>query len=92
MGIRDKKTGAEREATEFSEQTGYRPSVNQRRHEPLPASRHDERRQDGVLRNEEHAGDHTQAVPRGAPGAATTVSRTIVSLGEKGKAAVTSHV
>jgi len=63
MGIRDKKTGAEREATEFSEQTGYRPSVNQRRHEPLPASRHDERRQDGVLRNEEHAGDHTQAVP-----------------------------
>jgi hypothetical protein len=63
MGTRDEKTGAEREATEFSEETGYTPSVNQQRHEPMPASRHDERRQDAVQRNEEHAGDHTQAVP-----------------------------
>jgi hypothetical protein len=63
MGTRDEKTGTEREATEFSKETGYRPSVNQRRHEPMPASRHDERRQDAVLRNEEHAGNHTQAAP-----------------------------
>jgi hypothetical protein len=63
MGTRDEKTETEREAGEFSEKTGYRPSVNQRRHEPLPASRHDERRQEAVVRNEEHAGDHTQAVP-----------------------------
>jgi hypothetical protein len=62
MGTRDEKAGAEREATEFSEETGYRPSVNQRRREPLPASRDDERRQEAVLRNEEHAGGHTQAV------------------------------
>ena len=63
MGNRDEKTGAEREAREFSEDTGYRPSVNQRRHEPLPASRQDERRQEAVLRNEEHGGDHPQAGP-----------------------------
>ena len=63
MGTRDEKTRTERETTEFSEETGYTPSVNQRRHEPLPASRHDERRQEAVLRNEEHAGDHTQAAP-----------------------------
>ena len=54
---------AEREARDHAAQTGYRPSVNQPRHEPLPASRHDERRQEAVLRNEEHAGTHTQAVP-----------------------------
>jgi hypothetical protein len=63
MGTRDEKTGAEREAAEFSEDTGYTPSVNQRRHEPLPASRHDERPQEAVVRNEEHAGTHTQTVP-----------------------------
>jgi hypothetical protein len=54
---------AEREARDFSAKTGYRPSVNQRRHEPLPASRHDERRQEAVIRNEEHASDHPQAAP-----------------------------
>jgi hypothetical protein len=53
---RDKQRQNEREASDFSEETGYRPSVNQRRHEPLPASRHDERRQEAVLRNEEHTG------------------------------------
>ena len=63
MGNRDRKREPEHEAREFSEETGYRPQVNQRRHEPLPASRHDERRQEAVLRNEEHAGTHTQAVP-----------------------------
>jgi hypothetical protein len=51
------------EAREWSRETGYQPSVNQRRHEPLPASRHDDRRQEAVVRNEEHAGPRTQAAP-----------------------------
>jgi hypothetical protein len=63
MGTEDQQRKAEREARDFSEDTGYRPAVNQRRHEPLPASRHDERRQEAVVRNEEHAGGHPQAVP-----------------------------
>jgi hypothetical protein len=54
---------SEHEARKFSEETGYRPRVNQRRHEPLPASRHDERRQEAVVRNEEHASDRPQAAP-----------------------------
>jgi hypothetical protein len=54
---------AEHEARGFSRDTGYRPSVNQRRHEPLPASRHDERRQEAIVRNEEHSSGHSQAAP-----------------------------
>jgi hypothetical protein len=46
---------AESEARDHADQTGYRPSVNQRRHEPMPASRHDDLRQEAVVRNEEHA-------------------------------------
>jgi hypothetical protein len=57
------RSQAEREARDFSEETGYRPAINQGRHEPLPASRHDERRQDAVVRNEEHATDRRQAAP-----------------------------
>ena len=57
------KTQTEREAQNFSEETGYRPSANQLRHEPLPASRHDERRQEAVVRNEEHGSDRPQAAP-----------------------------
>lgn len=57
------RSQAEREAGDFSHETGYRPSVNQRQHEPLPASRHDERRQEAVIRNEEHATDRPQAAP-----------------------------
>jgi hypothetical protein len=34
---------------------GYRPSVNQVRHEPMPASSHDERDQEAVRRSEEAA-------------------------------------
>ena len=52
-----------REARDWARQTGYRPAVNQRRHEPMPASRHDDPRQEAVVRNEEHAGDHDQARP-----------------------------
>jgi hypothetical protein len=54
---------AEREAREWSEETGYRPGVNQRRHEPMPASHHDERRQEAIVRNEQHAAGHAQARP-----------------------------
>ena len=54
---------AEREARDHAHQTGYRPSVNQRRHEPMPASRHDDLRQEAVIRNEYHARDGDQARP-----------------------------
>jgi hypothetical protein len=57
---------AEREARDHADQTGYQPSVNQRRHEPMPASRHDDLRQEAVVRNEEHArgGEQAQPSPR----------------------------
>jgi hypothetical protein len=59
----ERHRAAHREAEDWAAETGYRPGVNQRRHEPLPASRHDDPRQEAVLRNEEHAGDHEQAQP-----------------------------
>ena len=63
-GGQDQRLGAaEREARDHADQTGYRPSVNQRRHEPMPASRHDDLRQEAVIRNEEHARDGDQAQP-----------------------------
>lgn len=64
QGERDeRRRTAEREASDHASQTGYRPSVNQRRHEPMPASRHDDPRQESVIRNEEHARDGEQAQP-----------------------------
>jgi hypothetical protein len=66
-GRRDERLdAAERQARDHAEQTGYRPSVNQRRHEPMPASRHDDLRQEAVIRNEEHArgGEQAQPSPR----------------------------
>jgi hypothetical protein len=62
-GHGERERAAHREARDWAGQTGYRPSVNQRRHEPMPASRHDDPRQEAVERNEEHAGDHEQARP-----------------------------
>jgi len=62
-GRDERRRTAEREASEHASQTGYRPSVNQRRHEPIPASRHDDPRQEAVIRNEEHARDGDQAQP-----------------------------
>lgn len=62
-GRDERQDVAEREAREHAEQTGYRPSVNQRRHEPMPASRHDDLGQEAVIRNEEHARDGDQARP-----------------------------
>jgi hypothetical protein len=51
------------EARDHADQTGYRPGVNQRRHEPMPASRHDDLRQEAAVRNEDHARDGEQARP-----------------------------
>jgi hypothetical protein len=63
-GERDeRRRTAEREASDHAGQTGYRPSVNQRRHEPMPASRHDDPRQEAIVRNEEHARGDGQAKP-----------------------------
>lgn len=58
-----RRRAAEREARDHAGQTGYRPSVNQRRKEPMPASRDDDLRQEAVVRNEEHAHDGDQAQP-----------------------------
>ena len=54
---------AHREAQDFARETGYRPSVNQQRHEPLPASHHSDHDQEAVSRNEEQAGNHGRAAP-----------------------------
>lgn len=62
-GHGEQQRAAHREAQDWARQTGYQPGVNQRRHEPMPASRHDDLRQEAVVRNEEHADDHEQARP-----------------------------
>lgn len=54
---------ADQQAEDFARETGYRPSVNQRRHEPLPASHHADHDQEAVLRNEEHMGAPVRAAP-----------------------------
>jgi hypothetical protein len=59
----ERRDAAESGARDHADQTGYRPSVNQRRHEPMPASRHDDPRQEAVVRNEEHARGDGQARP-----------------------------
>jgi hypothetical protein len=62
-GRDERLDAAEREAREHADQTGYRPSVNQHRHEPMPASRDDDPRQEAIVRNEEHARGDGQAKP-----------------------------
>lgn len=61
-GHGERQRAAHREARDWARQTAYR-GANQRRDEPMPASRHDDPRQEAVVRNEEHAGDHEQARP-----------------------------
>jgi len=63
LGHGERQRAAHREARDWARQTGYRPGGNQRRDEPTPASRHDDPRQEAVVRNEEQAGDHEQARP-----------------------------
>jgi hypothetical protein len=62
-GQDERLDAAEREARDHADRTGYRPSVNQRRHEPMPASHHDDLRQKAIVRNEEHARGDEQARP-----------------------------
>jgi hypothetical protein len=62
-GQDERQRTAEREASDHASQTGYQPGVNQRRHEPMPASHHDDLRQEAAVRNEEHARDGEQAQP-----------------------------
>jgi hypothetical protein len=47
----------ERDHEEFQAGTGYQPSTNQARDEPVPASHHDEGRQEAARRPGEPAGD-----------------------------------
>jgi hypothetical protein len=54
---------ANQEAQDFARETGYQPSVNQQRHEPLPASHRADHGQEAVMRNEDQAGNHGRAAP-----------------------------
>jgi hypothetical protein len=62
-GHSEQRPAARREARDWAKQTGYQPGVNQRQDEPMPASHHDDSRQEAVVRNAEHAGDGEQARP-----------------------------
>ena len=53
------------ERDDFARQTGYQPSANQAREEPVPASRHEDRRQEAVLRNEQLGQEGTTPGPAG---------------------------
>ena len=46
---RDGRSAEERQLADI----GYQPQVNQVRHEPMPASEHDDQRQEAIVRNEE---------------------------------------
>ena len=58
------RADSDRAAGEFTAQTGYRPSTNQAREEPVPASHHEDHDQAAVLRNEELGRGHR---PDGEP-------------------------
>ena len=55
----------EQDKDEFEAGTGYQPSTNQARDEPLPASHHDDGRQEGTRRGGEPARDKPK--PRSMP-------------------------
>ena len=42
-----RKDAQEAEASAWQKETGYQPSVNQRRHEPMPASHHEQNSPEG---------------------------------------------
>jgi hypothetical protein len=63
MGADKRRRGADREARDWSEETAFRAGTNQRRQEPMPASRHDDRRQEAQVRSEQQASDRAQARP-----------------------------
>jgi hypothetical protein len=60
----------ERDQEEFQAGTGYQPSTNQARDEPLPASHHDDDRREAARRRGEPAGD--EPVRRGRAGGGQT--------------------
>jgi hypothetical protein len=83
-GGRDERLDtAERDARDHADQTGYRPSVNQRRHEPMPASHHDDLRQEAVIRNGEHGRDGAQARP--SPRAPSRRARLVATADRPGR-------
>jgi hypothetical protein len=59
----DGRGGPERDKDEFEAGTGYQPSTNQTRDEPLPASHHDDGRQEAARRRGEPVRDNPW--PRG---------------------------
>jgi hypothetical protein len=58
-----RRTTTESEADRWSRETGYQPSGNQVREEPVPASHHEERGQEAEVRNEEYSVGNLEAGP-----------------------------
>ena len=58
----DDRSGHEQDKDEFQDGTGYQPSTNQARDEPLPASHHDDGRQEEARRRGQPAREEP---PRG---------------------------
>jgi hypothetical protein len=56
--------GERSQRQDSAEQVEHQANVNQVRDEPMPASRHEDRRQEAVVRNEELAARSAQARPR----------------------------
>lgn len=62
-GQDERQRTAEQEASDWTSESAYQPSGNQRRDEPMPASHHDDLGQGAVVREEEHADDAERAQP-----------------------------
>ena len=56
-GRPDRRSQHDQDNDEFQAGTGYQPSTNQARDEPLPASHHDDGRQDAARRRDEPVRD-----------------------------------
>jgi hypothetical protein len=56
-GRPDRRSQHDQDNDEFQAGTGYQPSTNQARDEPLPASHHDDERQDAGRRRDEPVRD-----------------------------------
>jgi hypothetical protein len=56
-GRPDRRSQHNQDNDEFQAGTGYQPSTNQARDEPLPASHHDDGRQDAARRRDEPVRD-----------------------------------
>ena len=59
----DDRSGHERDKDEFQAGTGYQPSTNQARDEPLPASHHDDGRQVTATREARRRGEPVREEP-----------------------------